>query len=200
MFVSFEKGLLFLANMKCASSSVSQSIRAYCEITPQSEKTITHRPMSSALDYLEARDYKTEGLTSFVTIRNPWARVYSFYKHVKAEPSKHPFWRDAARFETFEDFLLDSGVQEHLAELNFDHFCVDKKRGKRVDFCFRQETLLKDLKPFLADRGIEIPGLPQARTNGRESDVSAYYDHKTSAIVGDIFASDVMAGMYEPPR
>ncbi len=96
----------------------------------------------------------------------------------------------------FSAFLDMAEVQVNLARLNADHFCYDQTRNLRVDHIFRQEFLSAEIVPFLKERGIQLKGLPQARTRGRDLTYADHYSKKHKELVATIFATDIRIGNY----
>ena len=196
-FASSDKKLLFLANQKCASTSVSRVIGPDCNISPKKSGIITHNSFEQANRILSRLNNDPSVFTSFTCIRNPWPRVVSFYRHIHSEVSRNPFWARIAELQlSFEKFLSLEEVQDELSQLAANRFAYDESSDRWVSNVFLMEDMHETLPAFLADFGIVFDQMPHARDRGGSRAYQEWYNDSSKGIVGKLFSADIEIGGY----
>lgn len=98
---------------------------------------------------------------SFLTIRDPYSRIYSLYEYLKSPLSKHEMTHQKVKGETFEDYILSDSFEENwvvrqTCGLPNDHTLTDKD----YENCCQQmdQFLLDDYKKvdLLVDKVIKL--------------------------------------------
>ncbi len=132
----------------------------------------------------EARDFFV-----FTLVRNPWARVLSYYRWLRGQSFSHPAVA-AARGHDFAGFLRDPGVAASLARHPYGSYLRDADGVERADLFIRLEHLERDMAPLAAHLGF-APDLPHVNRSGRGGDYRAAYTDETRALVARICAEDI---------
>lgn len=141
---------------------------------------------------------------SFGFVRNPWARLYSWYQMIErqrlnyelgrpgviARVDSNPFWSDVvATVHTFEQFVLEAPERhERLRIAQLDYL----RHGDRtVDFVGRTESLSDDLRRVFEQHGLPpVVEVEHANSSPRR-DYAEHFTPEMRARVADVFAADV---------
>ena len=139
-------------------------------------------------------DYSDFFIVGFV--RNPWARMLSWYSMVERRSDKpvmmqrNAFWRGVADgYPDFESFVMKA--PDEFSRLRRPQIDYLRYRGRRADFIGRTERLSEDVAA-VADQ----LGLPQAVEVERRNSAGplAYQDAYTPAMrdrVAELYAADL---------
>lgn len=196
---------IFIHNQKTGGSSIEDYFFAH---------------VSDVVNILPRHTYATQGLEklgqpwfdfySFGFVRNPWARLVSWYSMIVEQPErgkKNPFMQyvreRASSFEEFLDKCTDTvaekrdGVryEKSFVKNQLDYFSDDQ--GKIiVNFIGRFENLNTDFQ-----RVIKAAGLPEfslQHTNPTtKKDYRTFYTDRTRQLVVDRFSKDIQHFGYE---
>lgn len=146
----------------------------------------------------------------FGFVRNPWARMYSWYAMVErrresaeqgdddvaARIERNNFWAKASTdYLDFEAFVMQGPTA--IRRLRTPQLRYLRARGHRAGFIGRTETLDADLATVFARLGLPAPVSTPHKNTGPPTD---YREHYTAAMrdrIGEIFAEDVRAFGYE---
>lgn len=121
-------------------------------------------------------------------VRNPWARVLSYYTWLRDQQFAHPAV-GLARTLSFADFVAQPSVQASLRAAPATHYVTDA-RGKMCGTLFvRLEHLAQDLAPFEAHLGFSLE-VPHVNASGAP-DIAQAYDPVTRGIVAEVCAADI---------
>jgi hypothetical protein len=129
----------------------------------------------------------------FSFIRNPWARVYSWYKNVmRDEHHKRRFGIDDNC--TFKDFLRKHMDQTELNPQLF--WLLDKKGNMPLDFIGRFENLTNDFN-YVADKiGLKNKTLPKLVV-GSGQHYSKFYDDQMIDIISKKYRDEIKLFKFE---
>lgn len=157
-------------------------------------------PVSRHVPYFEyerANPRKFAEYFKFTFVRNPWDRLLSAYIFLKKGGLNEMdrAWADAnlARFETFEQFVLEWVTEENVwSWVHFKpqhHFICNKQGRCMMDFVGHMETLADDFATVTARLGTEaaLPVLNKTRNEGYPS----HYSTQTREIVGRVYETDI---------
>jgi hypothetical protein len=137
------------------------------------------------------RCYDTYFKFSFV--RNPWARVFSWYKNVMRDE------HHKRRFDVHENCTFKEFITNHLdqAELKPQLFWLTDKQGKiPLDFIGRFENLADDFS-YVADKiGLKNKTLPKL-VSGDGQSYSDAYDSETIDIVAKRYKDEIKRFNFE---
>lgn len=217
MVISDRLGLLFVHVQKTGGSTIHNRLTALLDDARQVKGVDRHGTLGQILrQEPELSTYWTFGL-----VRNPWARMLSWYNMVDRFRStsgdgerrldrKNSFMRSVAETcPDFETFVM-KGLDEYK-RLQTPQWRYLATPTRRADFIGRQETLEADLRAVQAKFELEWTPLesvnidrsrPDYRTGAPElggRDVR-YRDQYTDAMarrVEAVFAKDVQAFGYE---
>ena len=120
----------------------------------------------------------------FTTIRNPYSRAISMFKHWS--------WNSAETFGDFcnaikkEEYPTDS-AKWHSSSLTEHITCDDKLM---VDYVIRLENLQEDFNAICDKIGIEQQKLPH-KNKSKHKHYTEYYDDETKQIVAERYAKDI---------
>jgi hypothetical protein len=142
---------------------------------------------------------------SFGFVRNPWARLVSWYSMISERPpetNRNPLW-DYARNNSnnFEEFVtnctdvvsetLPNGFvyRKGFAINQFDYFC-DAGGEICADFIGKFENLEGDFERVSRYLGIPYEALEKRNTTSDKT-YTAYYNNNTKQLVGNRFEKDI---------
>lgn len=123
----------------------------------------------------------------FCFVRNPWDRVYSWYRNV-ARDTQHQLELGIHKNVTFSDFVT-LHMDQWALRPQID-WIVDKKGNVSIDFIGKFENLSKDFEVICEHLGIEDTSLPMMLDSGKESYVDAY-DDKIRDLVGSRYCKEI---------
>lgn len=112
--ISYKYKFIFLANMKCASTTIHKLLQDICEekyIVSKKEKPLgRHDNAYKVKKYIESKGYNWEDFFVFTTIRNPYGRIVSCYKYEKLLKRVLP---------NFKQYVLRNlFLEEHFIDIN----------------------------------------------------------------------------------
>lgn len=140
------------------------------------------------------RDYKN--YFKFTFVRNPWARVFSWYKNVMRDDVHKK------RFNVHEKCTFKTFLHHHMDqfELNPQMFWIlDKKNQNPMDFIGRFENLEKDFR-FVAEKiSLKDCSLPKLVVGSGDSYID-HYDAKMKDIVFRRYSEEIKMFHYEYGR
>ena len=148
----------------------------------------------------------------FGFVRNPWARMVSWWsmvqnfksgaengrEHAAKQLERNPFLTAVAEYPDFATYIA-RGPEEHerLRRPQWDYLHTGPEHGGRAaDFIGRTESLAEDLRTVFARIGIEAPPEVPQMNRSRPGDYHAYYDAASRDRVARLFAQDVEAFGY----
>ncbi len=212
MIVSDAARVLFVHVQKTGGSTVDLVLR---ELLPDSYPVVglrggRHATWSAAAQVRpELAEYFTFGF-----VRNPWARMYSWYLMVERRGraaqrpenaraaravARNPFYRGVLEHHpTFESFVIEG--PERFRRLRIPQLAYLERRDDTASYVGRTERFEHDLAEVLGMIGLDTYA-PVPRANAtRNQDPTAYRDAYTPEmreIVGRNFARDIEAFGYD---
>ncbi len=185
------EGIVFVHIPKAAGTSMNVALYG---------RFIGHIPAASIRRWGSAR---VNSLPSFAVTRNPWDRLVSAYRFVKAGggigDQRAGVWRphlyQVPEFESFERFVFDWLSPRDPARLDgvFQpqwRFVCDSSGKPLVDHVGRFEDLAPTLD-FVRKAIGRVLDLPMANRTGMQVDYRSYYSPELVDRVGRIYARDV---------
>lgn len=204
MFICDSRRLLFVHIQKTGGTSVTRLLvdaipdgRAYGG--PQQHQTL-RRVLGGKPELA--------GYWTFGVVRNPWARMVSWWSRI----NDHQIAAEAGRSGAITWMQKTSFRRAIVAMPDFDTFIAKAPEEwevfrrpqvrwltsgtRRADFVARTETLTADIRAVLARFDLPQPE-EMLRTNpSNHSDYHDYYTNATRARVSEIFALDIAAFGY----
>ena len=205
VFVCNSRQLLFVHVQKTGGTSVTRLLR---EAIPDGlvhggpEQHVTlHRALR-----------RTPGLAGYWTfgfVRNPWARMVSWWSRINdnqtralagssgatAWMQKTSFRRSVAALPDFDTFIAKAPDEWELFRRPQVKWLTS--RSRRADLVGRTETLTADVRAVFARYDLPLPDdLPQANLSNH-TDYHDYYTNATRKRVGEIFALDIATFDYK---
>ena len=205
MFICDSRRLLFVHVQKTGGGSV---VRLLVDAFPDGRVhggPRQHETLSKVL----RREPDLAGYWSFGFVRNPWARMVSWWSFISDYQA-----RAAAGSSGASAWLGKTSFRQSIAAMpDFDTFIAKApaewavfrrpqvrwltSRTRRVDFVGRTETLSADIRAVFARFDMRLPDeLPRTHASSH-TDYRDYYTDATRARVGEIFASDIATFGYE---
>lgn len=205
MLISETKNFLFVHVQKTAGTSLTQLLEPHCLRHPpsriaklasdlrllpwRSHRFRIHDPLRRAQAVLPADVYS--GLYKFAFVRNPWARLVSWYEYILRSDGHHRRRRVAGMggFEAFVDAYTANPRRSQWAML------CDRDGKLGVDFVGRLETLDADVAGLCQRLGIEGQSLPHSN-RAEKRDWREYYTPASIGMVRQRWATEVEAFGY----
>jgi len=121
----------------------------------------------------------------FTFIRNPWARVHSWYRNILNDPNH------MATFKVPQDCSLAWFVRNRLNTIESQLCYIQNWQGNiELDFIGRYEHLQRDFTMVCDRLGIDDYSLPQKTRIGTPSYIDAY-DQESIAIIAKVFQEEI---------
>jgi Sulfotransferase family len=196
MRVSASRRLLFVHVPKTGGSSIQHLLDQH--IADSTVVLPRHAPLQKAL----RRSPELIGYWTFGFVRNPWARMVSWWSMVTQRPDDHPgleknqLWQQVrGKQEDFEQFVL-AAPERHLRLRRPQLSYLVAKGGRHADFIGRTETFATDMRAVLAR--LELPDAVLPHENASDhTNYREYYTPASRKLVGKLFQPDVRAFGYE---
>ena len=206
MLISDSKNFLFVHVQKTAGTSLTQVLAPFCLQPSQSKlnrlgsqlrlvnwrnhRFGKHAPLSEAQSVLPANVY--EGMFKFAFVRNPWARLVSWYEYILRTESHHR--RDQVMelggFDGFVDKYTNNPRRSQWSML------VNRDGQLGVDFVGRFEHLERDMALLTQRFALQAQALPHV--NRIEAQAwRSYYSPRSIAWVRERWSQEIEAFGYE---
>ncbi len=216
--ISAEHKCVFIHIPKCAGTSIERYLGHFDELQPgvQDHRTVTDMEPLTPGRLLAITDAEnraslfrrskllvkgTRGVSAadweqyfkFTFVRNPWARVFSWYENVlRSETHQQRF--GVAPDCTLVDFLANHGDQWALRSQLF--WILDSKGNNPLDFVGRFERLSDDFAHVCEKLDITDGGLPSL-VAGSGRHYSDHYDDRSRQLVADRYRQEIDYFGYE---
>lgn len=208
MLISDSKRILFVHVPKTGGVSVQQLLEENCPDARTDPDR--HAPLERILE----REPGVADYWSFGVVRNPWARMVSWYSMIDKWNHKHgpasgkpqdvkvgttrdgnPMWRLVASYADFEEFIL-RGPDEHprLRRAQIDYLRAPAL-GREVDFVARTETLSSDIGTVQRQLGVPVT-TPPHRNKSEHGSHRDYYTARSRDKIAEVYAADIEAFGY----
>lgn len=133
----------------------------------------------------------------FAFVRNPWDRLYSAYRYLKAggwnEQDKQWAQENLAAFDDFNHFvqhwLNEDNIKKHIHFKPQHEFICDRKGNIMLDYLAYFETINDDFNFIAKKLGINAQ-LGKHNTNPADSYISVY-DDISRELVASVYAEDI---------
>jgi len=201
---------VYLANPKCASTSLRKALQPYSDIRSKPFAGDHSRPRGGP-DPAERPDviynhstaaqvrhvFQQKGLDwseffVFTTLRNPWARVWSTYNYGLATPKS--VWHEPARTAaSFLDFIRSDVLRRHSRTI--DVMTQDESGTCLVDMIIKVEELDSRMAELSRRLGFELSVKHLNRVD--TDDYASGYDGESRRAVADLFEADIEIGKYQ---
>ncbi len=123
----------------------------------------------------------------FLSTRDPWERVASFFfyakRHFERDPSKYPFIEDMS----FTDFVLEAKFPKETIL----KFIQDNKGNRLVDELIDFNHLEEQTIELLSKYGIEIPKVEKLNANPHTIDYRQLYGSREKRFVTMFFQREI---------
>ena len=212
MLISDARRALFVHVPKTGGVSVGVAFERCCPDARSKAPGVTpplgrHAPYARIL----RAEPQTAGYWSFAFVRNPWARMVSWWSMIQdwdrewgpssgrpqgAEATRmrgNDMWRAAASYAGFEEFVL-RGTEE-LPRVGRPQVDYLRAPDREVDFVGRTETFVDDLAHVERRLGGEPVHVPH-RNRSPHGSYRDYYTDATRAKVAEVYARDLEAFDY----
>ncbi|QIG44814.1 sulfotransferase family protein [Nocardioides anomalus] len=211
MIVSHPARVLFVHVQKTGGSSVQSVL---LERLPGAEKLAglpgaKHAHLTDAL----AHDPGLATYWTFGFVRNPWARLWSWWSMISRREDQraggnawadrrianNAFWRGTLELETFERFVLEG--PDRFARLRTPQRDYLRAGEREADFTGRTESFGADFRTACEHLGIEAPPEePRRNADPGAAQRPPYREQYTPAMrdrVAELFAADLDAYGYD---
>ena len=198
MRVSYSRRMLFIHVQKTGGSSIERILDQH--LPDSTAKTPKHAGLKRTL----RRQPHLAGYWTFGFVRNPWARMVSWWSMIQGVHQRDPshrffrnqaMWRAVAAYPDFETFVFNGPPE-------FGRFRTPQLRyltspgGRRADLIGRTETFADDTRAILARLGLSAVEVPHANRSDH-GDYRDYYTDASRDEVARLFRADIKAFGYE---
>ena len=157
--ISHRHKFVFLANPKCASTSIHEFLRPHSDkaftISVYQKPLGTHAYAKEVKKYLEKRNYNWDDYFVFTTIRNPLNRIKSCYYY------ERDFWQNKDPIDLFtrtpkdfKKYVLGSWYNRRFIDVV--KFTSDDNGNNLVDKIIKVEDIDKEMPLILKEIGLAI--------------------------------------------
>lgn len=196
MLFSQRRKFLFIHIQKTAGTSIEvalasvtpDAVRRFDDI-PECRDPLKNRHLFAAdlKKYLD--DEIWNSYYKFAFVRNPWARLVSWYNMCVERPTTPFMWLVKREAKTFDDFLSLSQWRAQRTTFNQADYISDPAGNLIVDFVGRFERVNSDFRVICDRLNIDVK-LPH-KNRSTPTDYRMYYRDGTRKAVAERFARDI---------
>jgi hypothetical protein len=216
MLLSLQKRFLFVANTKCASTTVELELKRWCEVALPRAKLGKHMPYRAAVrtckPLLRLAGLQPEQLFRFGVVRDPLDWVVSWYNYlarpeVASNAQRRAMSTVGVSFADFAAAVVSGTELKPWAKIGAQHRVFMDQNGEfALDYLIPAPRLEPDLLAICAALGIKRTGRSIAESNASTRIVSpGDVPEKIAVALRQHFASDLalydraMAGGFGKP-
>jgi len=137
-----------------------------------------------------ASDDEIANYFTFMLVRNPWDRMVSYYRWLRAQSFNHPAVALARRLG-FSAFLNAPGTRASIAAHPYGSYVTTAGGTERCDLFLRLEEFDDDVRPLEAHLGFRLAPLSVENRSDRTRDWRGYYSDRDAEIVRAICEADI---------
>jgi hypothetical protein len=157
---------------------------------------------TGGLQHLTARHIRSEvdpadfkAYLKFAVVRNPWEKAVSQFSYLRERKYLMNFI-GMSRWSSFSKYLKLISKKEHVQWMPQSEFLFDGSGNLIVDKVLRFENLREDFVEIANLLGLGDVMLTHSNKSERKP-YATYYNAKTRALVGEMYAKDVQNFGYE---
>ena len=224
MRISHSKKFIFFSKPKCASSSIRKILNKYSDIISTDYAPYHHHTTAMQLKiHFNELGWDWDNYFKFITIRNPWDMIVSFYHFAKPDINGIYYWeksrdgvsRDGRTQLPFEEWILrkdikkswhallykDGEYHKNLWTNNFsfftlNNFILDEKGETMVDCVIKTEDIENGIKTVFDKIGIPFKRIRKLNKS-KHNPYRQYYSEETKKLIEEEFQYDIKIGGYE---
>jgi len=200
VIISDSHQFLFVHVQKTGGSAIDHALKQVLADIRSIPKVDRHATLGSILEHEPPLvNYWTVGF-----VRNPWARMLSWYRMVdrfqegaasgragfRQLLKRNTFLADVAKnHHDFESFIMQGTKQYQRLRVPQLHYL--STRTRRADFVGRQETLEADMRAIIARLGLPPIEIPMINVDPSRPDYRDDYTPQMQRRVEELFARDI---------
>jgi len=211
VLISDSRQVLFVHVPKTGGVSVEDTVKAACSDARKAQPALgRHASLRKILKHEpQVIDY-----WSFAFVRNPWARMVSWYSMISAWDRRHgpssgkpqdvrhgsmrdgnAMWRAAAGYSGFDEFVMRGTEELPRVGTPQISYLRAPKLDREVDFIGRTENFAEDLQKVQIQLGLE-PSVPPHKNKSRHGTYHDYFTEETRQRVAEVYAEDIEVFSY----
>jgi Sulfotransferase family len=205
MRLARRSGLLFIHVPKTGGTTIEHVLADLVpDIEAHDKFKLKHQTLARALK----DDPSRAELFTFGFVRNPWARMVSWWSKIHQSAQqvaagdqrgrKHVqsrMWQLALGCDNFDEFVDVVPLKvQRVRRPQIDYLTVPG--GRRADYIGRTENFDADLRAVLTRLGLPIPEIPR-RNESPHGDYREYYSDRSRRQVEELFQRDIRSFGYQ---
>lgn len=217
MRISHRHRFVFISKPKCATTSMRKLLDPYSDVFSGEKYPFHHHAKAFELKmHFDEVGWQWDEYFRFMTIRNPWAMVVSWFTYAKPDRNGHYWYQpnlyDPSELMSFDDWVTsprtyhrfrweDGELKERVWRNDFsgitaEEYALDRDGDRLVDRILRSEHLEEEL-PEICER-IGIPYQPPETLNTTQHrPYREYYNDRSRQYVASQFEYDIELGKYQ---
>lgn len=224
MRISHNKKFVFFSKPKCASSSIRKALDKYSDILSTSSPPYHHHTTALQMKiHFNKMGWDWNSYFKFITMRNPWDMVVSFYHFAKPDINGIYFWeevrlgikRDKNNLIPFEQWILNKDIKKSWHGLLYkngefhknlwtndfsfftlSNFILDENGNSLVDYIVKVEDMKRELNVVFDKISIPLKRI-RKRNKSKHKHYRHYYSEEAKKIIEKEFQYDIKIGGYE---
>ena len=208
MRISPTHKFIFIAIEKTGTNSIRHCLNNFADTKP-GDGINPHWPACKVrAHYFETPQSNFEDYFSFAFVRNPWARLVSWFEYFNREvnkhesgapseggiptgPARHPAY---AQWKTYSMMDFATWLRREHAQnshrLSYQRYYEDENGKPLLNFIGKTENLQEDFNIVCDKIGIPRQKLPH-KNKTKHKHYSTYYDDDTRELVAEKYAKDI---------
>ena len=189
------KNFIYIKPCKTGTTSIRRVLRPHCNnghgvrVLPYSDVSglYGHRPYSFYANFALNHEIDLSDIFFFMTVRNPWDRMVSWYEYCSRRVYKGPC--KISSDTAFKDYVVSiyNGDIKLFEGMNP---CYTLASGCMNCHIVRYENIRSDFEIVCSHLSIRKSRLPHTN-KGYRNLYQSYYDDETRSMIQDIYASDI---------
>ena len=204
MVISHKDKWIFLANPKCASSTLNVILKKQEEVVVYDSADVNHMRYVECKQFLANQGLNIDAYFVFSFVRNPWDKIVSFYKWIlrnQEEKTGHSFVSeiecliDKYNISEFNFYNFITKFTDLLwSNLACEHMLFENGQNK-LNFIGRVENLEEDFNILCNKTGILNSTTLYKNNNTKYiktgKHYTEYYNDFTRNLVAKLYAKDI---------
>ncbi len=187
MFISDNYNFVFFEVPRTGSNSVSAAL---AQFDPDSETVLKRTQINVTADYHDfiLPTQPQDPYIVFAAHRNPYARLWSFWKH--RHRNGNPAVFRTTSWPRYVEWVCDPDSVPEIQNAMLDIPISEMFDCDRIDYWIRFESLIESWKNFGQEYGFDLPKLEIKQSSPDMGTMQNAYDQEMAAKVANRFAAD----------
>ena len=194
MFLSEKYKLAFYEVPRTGSNSITAALTEFDPESPTVIKRLETNVMADYHGYRIPDDFK-KPFISLASHRNPYERLWSFWKH-RNKNGNPPIFKETS-WPRYVQWACDPSSVPEIKKAMFDKPISEMFNCDEIDYWLCFESLEKSWREFGENHGFNLPELKVVRASRKMGHVHEAYNKELASMVASRFEADFIRFGYD---